>query len=268
MIKNIETRKTEVKFSTSLIPEMFGKFLAEDVKRGWVEDFVDQDTKEIITLNRFEMIAKKGQLIDQDLIQRLNFYLQSGDITEIWVSNQQRAAHMVNYNGLTPWSVTAKVGKKKHKILLYANCIDMALEVAKDYIELNFDESFLIENARNFNDCIIIKDNLRRLDEAMADDSDDPENAIDKKFYKIDVKVTREPGDYTSTFVVHTSSVDMAMVHINNWIAESIARRNKDVQEPDNEFTSSIESAVVIPYSCSVDREFSQVYVKAYEEYK
>ncbi|HBL77739.1 MAG: hypothetical protein A2W90_02470 [Bacteroidetes bacterium GWF2_42_66] len=257
MKQQIETRKNEVRFATTLVEEMYGKYLAEDLKRSWKDKFIDEDTKEITAIDRFEMIAPRGSLIDQNLIAKIRFHIETEDISEIWVSNQCRAAKIMNMTGLHPWSITAKVGKKKHKILLYANSVDMATEVAKDYIELNFRESFFIENVRNFDNCIIIN-------EPTPDDASESENAIDKKFYKIEVNVQRDSGSYTQLFVVFASTVNDAMNSINGWLAATFQRRASDMNEPHSfDFTTTIETAVVLQYSCSIEREFSLAYINS-----
>ncbi|WP_159523761.1 RNA polymerase subunit sigma [Sunxiuqinia indica] len=263
MTKKIETRKDEIRLTTSSPEKMFGQYLAKPLKRTWTEEFVDDDTSEVIPIERSEMIVQQGTYIDNDILSRIRFHIDSGDITAVEVSNQQRQAHMVSYTGLTPWSVTAQVGKKKHKILLYANSIEMAMEVVKDFIELNFRETFILLNIRDYNDCIIIKDNLRKVT-AEDPDSEDPETQIDKKFYKIEVKVTRESGSYTSTYIVHTTDVDSAMISINNWLTDSISKRAQERNEQEDlDFITAIESAVVIPCSCTIDREFSAAYLNS-----
>jgi len=264
-MKNIATRKNELRITTADPREMLGKFTAEHVTRGWVEDFIDEDTAEVVPISRTEMIVQRGTHIDQDVLAKIRFHQNAGDINTVEVSNQRRAAYMVSYTGLTPWSVTAQIGKKKHKILLYANSIGMAMEVVKDYIELNFKESFILLNVKDFNDCIIIKDNLKKLqvDTAGADiDTDEPEVEIDKKFYKIEVKVTTDNGEYTSSYITHTQDVGTAMILINNWIAENMERRAKEREaDAPTEFSTSIISAVVISCSCTIDRDFSLAYL-------
>lgn len=87
---NIQTRKDEIRFFTNKPEEMLGKYLAKRLLRTWQEDFVDNDTGEVVSIDRNEIIADRGQLITGDLLAVIRFHLQSGDISEVEVSNQKR----------------------------------------------------------------------------------------------------------------------------------------------------------------------------------
>jgi len=86
----METKFKESKIRTSSLEELKGNFLAERVLRSWNEDFIDEDTKEVVTIQRNEILFDKGTLVDNDTLSEINFYLQSGDIKDVLVSNQQR----------------------------------------------------------------------------------------------------------------------------------------------------------------------------------
>jgi len=81
--------------TTSDLEEMKGLYLADRLFRTWKEDFVDEDTGETVQIERKEILFNKGTLLDSKTLAELNFFLQSGDITEVRVSNQQREAQRV-----------------------------------------------------------------------------------------------------------------------------------------------------------------------------
>ncbi|KAA6326306.1 hypothetical protein EZS27_024567 [termite gut metagenome] len=118
-IKTIETRKNEIRFQTRTSKEMLGKYLAENLRRVWMEDFVDEDTGETVSMERSEMIGERGALIDQDLLSRILFFLESKDIESVEVSNQQRKAFGIN-GVSSPWFVTAQ-GTKKTSLVAIRN---------------------------------------------------------------------------------------------------------------------------------------------------
>lgn len=91
--EKIQTRKDEVRFKTSDIRRIIGKYLATNVLRTWNEDFVDDDTGEVVTIERNEILFERGKYIDNDLATEINFYLQSEDVKEVEVSNQRRLAY-------------------------------------------------------------------------------------------------------------------------------------------------------------------------------
>lgn len=48
--ENTQTRKDEVRFRTSDIRRIVGKFLASNVLKTWNEDFIDESTGEVVTI--------------------------------------------------------------------------------------------------------------------------------------------------------------------------------------------------------------------------
>lgn len=77
-----------VKYETSEPKEMLNKYLAKPVKKTWTEDFIDEDTGENVSLERSEILFRAGRFIDQDLLAKINFALQCGDIKSVWVSER------------------------------------------------------------------------------------------------------------------------------------------------------------------------------------
>ena len=72
--EKIQTRKDEVRFKTSDIRRIIGKYLAANVLRTWNEDFVDDDTGEVVTIERNEILFERGKYIDNDLATEIIFY--------------------------------------------------------------------------------------------------------------------------------------------------------------------------------------------------
>lgn len=216
---NIETRKTEKLITTSNPREMLNMYLAEPLRRGWKEDCVDEETGEVVTVDRYEMIAGRGTLLDKSRIAEIQFYMQEGSAKEVKVSNQRRAA-FASTGFIAPWMVTARIDEKNRKFLLYADSIETACEIATDYIELNYLGSFTIAAAKELTWNTILKDTLRKPDETDADTYEE------RKFYQIEVKITRESGEMFTTFIVETANVDRAMMLITDYTAKQI-KENK-----------------------------------------
>ena len=106
---NIQTRKDEIRFFTNKPEEMLGIYLAKRLLRTWQEDFVDNDTGEVVSIDRNEIIADRGQLITGDLLAVIRFHLQSGDISEVEVSNQKREGILSASTQMFPWMVTISI---------------------------------------------------------------------------------------------------------------------------------------------------------------
>ena len=73
---------------TSDPKDMLEKWLAEPVMRKWTEDFVDESTGELVSVERTEPIITTGTYCSQDIVQLITFHLQAGDIETVKVSER------------------------------------------------------------------------------------------------------------------------------------------------------------------------------------
>lgn len=76
-IKEYETRKPE---------EMLGKYLARPVVKKWIEDFKDEETDEIVSVERNEVLFNSGTEITQDVLVKLRFYMEADGIETVCVT--------------------------------------------------------------------------------------------------------------------------------------------------------------------------------------
>ena len=75
-IKVIETNKGE---------EMLHKYLAESAVKTWTENFIDQDTGEKVPVERHEVIFDRGTYIDESLLPKIMFSIQSEKLKTVKV---------------------------------------------------------------------------------------------------------------------------------------------------------------------------------------
>lgn len=283
-----ETRKTEQRYVTSDPKKMLNMYLAKRVLKTWTEDFVDESTGEVVSIERNEVLFERGTLIDQDTLAQIRFSMEADGIKEVEVSNQKRMAFENENKCLYPYIAQAQIGDKKYKFLLYATGLDNVIAILKNYIELNYQSGFTLTMAKEFDSCIILTDNLkeRKVDSASeaylkneisseeyldAMDSENTENEEpkpdEKKFYQIRTKVVfDDEEERIQTFVVHTFSVDRAMMLITHWIKNKEDEYEKQAKEKGYEYEkreihTSIESAKPIPVGRFIPREFSMAYV-------
>ena len=165
-MKDIQTRKDEVVetvTSTDEVMKLNGKYFKSHACKVWTEDFVDEDSGEIVPIERKEVIFESGTEITPTLISSLLFYLQSGELKSIEVSNQKRASYEIAAGRRIYLAVAEfDLGKKKSKFLFYANSIPSAIEVLKDYIELNFIGGYRVVSIKEFNTGVVLDDKLKR----------------------------------------------------------------------------------------------------------
>lgn len=258
----METRKNEYRKTTKNLDEMSGRFLAEDLIRKWVQDILDEDTGTILPVERTEKLLTKGCFIDGSNLQTIQFYMESGDIREVTVSDQKRSAFELKNTHFFPWLTVIRIGEKNKKFILYAATLEMAVEIVKDYVELNFTRGFYILSVKSLEEGIILRDAILSAD----DPNEEQETRDEKKFYEILVKILTIEGDSSSetqhNFIVEARDVERSMEIINSYVDDRIKQRKTSNGEPVEEvsFKTMIETAKILPYNYYIDREFSLAY--------
>lgn len=58
----------EIKVKPETLKEHIGRKLSAPVLRGWVEDFIDEDTAEVVSINRNEVIVNKNEIITDEVM--------------------------------------------------------------------------------------------------------------------------------------------------------------------------------------------------------
>lgn len=263
----VQTRKNEVRFTTSSLEDMYGKFLAKNVVRTWKEDFLDESTGEVVSIDRNELLFERGLHIDDEVLSRINFWLQCKDITAVEVSNQRRLAQPIKGARLYPYKVNAKIRGMGFVFILQAQDITKAIEVATDYIELNYTFEFVITGVKALQSFIILNDRYRpapQEQEEVQEENNGEEKRDDTRYYKIEAAVTIEDDNDAETgsreqkydFLVKTKDVDTAKVVITAWINN----KYREQEEEGKYACLSIISAS--PFSCSsiIEKDFCLAY--------
>ena len=86
-IKVTETNKPE---------EMLHKYLAENAVKTWTENFIDQDTGEKVPVERHEVIFDRGTYIDESLLPKIMFSIQSEELKTVKVCENMPLAKRHN----------------------------------------------------------------------------------------------------------------------------------------------------------------------------
>ena len=296
----VVTRKQEQRYVTSDPARMLNMFLTKDLKRSWVEQFIDEGTGELVDVKRYELVCERGTLIDQDVISSISFYIQSGDITEVEVSDQRRmAVEQYKYNQVL-FKAKVQFGSKKSTFLLNAHSVENVTEILRDYIELNYTRGFRIVGISEIDSCHVLVDNLKtrkqvnaELDKAFLKDEIDFEQyvrASDKeseenqtaedtnvcKFYQIEARIISKDSDgdeneFSRPFIVYAHNATKASVLIEKFLndeQDEIARRyaEEGSEYEKREVFSHIEECRIINISAYIPLEFSKAYSYAEED--
>ena len=271
-IKSVETRKSEIRYVTNDPKRMLGKWVARRALRTWNEEFKDEDTGELVSIERNEILLERGTYISQDVLCSINFMMQEGSLKEVEVSNQNRQGMLLENRALYPYKAVAKINDKRVSFLLYATSVANALIILVDYIELNYKGGFEITDVKAMDYCVVLVDKLKsaearryEIDEAylkgdismenfveatcdnIAKGNPDVEKSDDdkkesKKFYQIGAHVILhddKEGDMEEdhTFIVHTFSAVRANMLIEKWLRDKQEERyQKSLEHPEHTF--------------------------------
>lgn len=262
----MKTKLNERRFETSDPREMLDMYLAKDVCKRWTEDFVDEDTGEVVTVKRTERIFLRGEHIDQDLLAKIRFSMEADGIESVSVSDQCRKA--TEYaSSRTLYTAQAVVGDKKQRFLLFATSVSQATEILKDYIELSYAADFELTAVKKEDYNIVLVDPLKHeptdgeADEKEDGNADEDERSDDRKFYQITVTVTfTDHTTSTTAFIVRTVKVDRAMLLIYEYLMELDAKRG-DESATGQDVSVDIEAVKPLPINRFIPEEFSDEYI-------
>ena len=76
--------------------EMLHKYLAENAVKTWTENFIDQDTGEKVPVERHEVIFDRGTYIDESLLPKIMFSIQSEELKTVKVCDKKPLAKRHN----------------------------------------------------------------------------------------------------------------------------------------------------------------------------
>lgn len=283
--QKVETKYDEIKYRCSDPKRMVGRYTAEAVQRTYIEDFVDENDGQIHSIERHETIIQSGTEITADMIPQIRFWMQSGDIKDILISNQNRQIEEYLRPYCVPFIVSIKVGRQPKKVVVQANSLKMAIAIVADHAELkDKGGSYEITSAKMATEMIIIEDTLRKLEREEITKNQDPmdrdikQELKDRKeeeqeeqnpanrYYQIDARVSVYVDendlslDVPRTFLVRVPDADLAKILITKWIRKNIRDRGKDDEKA--KITMTLDEAVI--YNCTrvIPRAFTDEYLK------
>lgn len=272
--EDLQTRLNQEIITTSDPRKMLGMYTAKRVLRTWTEDFIDQDTGELVTIERNDVIMDRGVLLTPEQVSELSFYLQSGDIKEVEITNQCRNGVEYLGGGFTPWMATVKVNGKNTKMLLFAQDINQALEVLKDYTELETSGSFFILGIKQRSSLIYIESQLS----SYAMNEKDDEKVVKQRFYIVDASIqnldaTQDQVDdgvdvYSQTFLLKSANADSAKKQIELYMARKAKERAETGKEAIIcKYGITINAASPVGIGSVVPEDFSMAYKHAESDF-
>lgn len=263
--KEIVTRLTERKFRSNDPKKIAGKYLASRALRTWTEDFTDEDTGEIISIERNEELMKRGTYLTPEKVSELSFFFQSGDLKDVEVTTQVRPGTINTFYRACLCEATVYIfpaGVKKY--LLHAISIGQAYDIMADYIELFQPGQSTIRGIKSMGEYSYIHPNKET-------DEDEMRNIV--PFYKAQGSIVYldeehdelHPGKETYKFVLQANDVKEA----NDIVKQQLAKAENTLKEQGFRIQKvSTIAAQPYPIAGIVPRPFSEVYIKHYLENK
>ena len=269
-----EWKRTQdiVTFRTKDPKEMLGKFLPKRVVKTWTEDFIDEDTGDTVSIERSQVIMEAGCKITQEKLQELMFAIQSGDIEDVEVSDEDVRPMNVHVSScLIPFSLEFErwvVTIVKDHFVCYAQNISQAIRIATEFGQMY----------RGFSGCVhvnkvvkmdakFVPDNHPCIPEADRKPADEP-----KDYFKVQVRREYYEFDklkhYDSYYIVHANDVGEAKERIALLlkIQKAEAEKRDGFRVKDNEERVTIRKALPFTVDCIVPREFSELYMEKPEK--
>lgn len=230
----MKTRFNEVRLRTSNPEQMLGRYLAENACREWVEDYIDEDNGEVVSLNRTEVVERRGTEITQDVLQRLRFFAAAGELKEVLVSNQLRPGYRGNHSGAVPYTVTfVPEGGGSVKLLVRAISLPMAIQIAEDYAEYFINGGFSIKSAKREDNFYIIEKSLQAMNK---EEGKKVEESAPNVYYKIDAIVSAQDESGANlienahhTFITLSPDADVARQVIMRELAKQLKKEHGNV---------------------------------------
>lgn len=229
--ENLKTRFNEVRLRTNDPEQMLGRYLAKSALREWVENFIDEDSGEVISINRTELVEKRGIKITQDVLQNLRFFAEAGELKNVMVSNQLRPGFRVNNNVAVPYTVTfVPDGGGSVKLLVRAISLPMAIQVAEDYAEYIINGGFSIKSAKREDNFYIIEKSLQAMNKEDGKNDEEERACV---YYKIDAIVSAKNESGASliesehhTFITLSPDADVARQVIMRELAKQLKKEH------------------------------------------
>ncbi len=256
-------------FRTSDPKEMLHKYLPKHVLKTWKEDFIDEDTHEVVTIERNDVIVDSGE-ITQDKLQQIMFAIQAGDIEDVEVSYEDvRPMSVQTAKYLIPYSLELeRLGMEiiKDHYVCYAHDIPEAMRIACEFGQMyrGFSGDVRVNRVVRM-DAMLVPDNHQCIPEADRKPADER-----KDYFKVQVRTEYIDGNlkhYDIYYIIAAKDVGEAKDRIARLldIMKAEAERERGGEPEEEEHRTTIRKAAPFDVDCIVPREFTELYQKSDE---
>lgn len=246
---------------TSDPKEMLGKYLPKRVLKTWNEDFLDESTGDVVTVERNEVLMERGKLTNER-VSEVMFFIQAGDIDGVDVCEED-VAEMILYtsNYLHIYNVEIHNGMDgKHHYVVYAQSIPQAIKIASEFGQMYRGIQGYVTVTRVVTvDAQIVPD-----DHQCIPENDRTPAYVPKDYFKVQVRsewLEDEKKKKTDiNFIIHAKDVGEAKERIALLLDIQCAEAEKRGDYINPDIRTTIRKAVPFDVDCVVPRDFSEMY--------
>ena len=252
-----------VTFRTSNPKEMLGKYLPDNVMKKWMEDFIDEDTGDVVSIERSEVIVNRGY-ISQDVLQQIMFAIQSGDIEDVEVCEDDVNEMKLNvprystvYNVELSGGCTDLTGEH---FVTHAQTIPQAIRIAAEFGQMYRGYFGMVKATRCVTvDAVIVPDDHQCIPEEERQPAE-----MRKDYFRVTVRTewvdNMKLKKLDTNYIIAANDVGQAEERIARLMDIKRAEQERKGEAIDNSITNTIRKAVPFDVDCIVPREFSDMY--------
>lgn len=252
-------RPRDIKIWTESEPKkMLNHYLAKNALREWTEEFTDKDTGEIVKVDRQEVVMEARTFLDNNKISDLNFYLQTGDVKAVELSDSPIVPiEETTTSRFRPVAVTFLAqGHAKFTYVCYATSITEAIQICKDFGNVYRNITEFAPYKAQFISAIPIED-----DDQCIPEAEQVTNPIyEHQYYKVGARLTtydfdkEENIDYD--FIIASEDIGQAKARV----AAYCKRAWHTALSTDSHNTYTVRKAVPFTCDCLVPGSYSLLY--------
>lgn len=253
-----------VTFRTSDPKEMLGKYMPKHAVKTWTEDFCDEDTDEVVSIERNQIVVERGY-ISQEKLAEIQFAIQAGDIADVEVSEEDvrdmelyTPKYQSNFMVEIPIYDMGKI--TKNHFAVRAQTIPQAIQIAAEFGQMYRGFDGFIRATRVVTiDANIVPDDHACIPEVERKPADER-----KDYFKVQVRTEWFDGEKMKKsdthYIIAAKDVGQAKERIALLLDIMKAEREKDGVEDDPNTTRTIRKAMPFDVDCIVPKEFSDMF--------
>jgi hypothetical protein len=234
---------------------MLGKYLPKRVVKEWFEDFRDDDTGEVVSIERKEVLMERG-LITNEKVSKLLFYIQAGDIDEVEVCERDVSElELFVPNGVNVYKVVLYVGMDKYVCVVRAQTVMQAAKIAWEYGQMyrGLNGYVTVHEVKRMS-CYIIPDDHPCLPVHYCESQTVP-------YFMVQVRTEWIEGEKKSKsdvdYIVAAQEVGEAKSLVESVLAYEDEKNKREKLNGEEEF---IRKAIPFSVDYIVPKEYSELY--------